>query len=205
MCSIWPNSRRPSMNPAPWGYSGRNMARFNNWCLLGFTWVGLSVLVSGCTRSDDAARAQREARSQARAGALRATHRLEAAGAEADDLVAAVSNADTATPVSLRFKLPEQPRVGQPLRLQLALAQAPGVDIDVIHVSFQPREGLDVQSERSVDFVSPAVGATQQMLVTVLPRQAGVLALAVTVLVDGNSSSIARSFMIPLIAIDPKL
>ena len=181
------------------------MGRFNNWCLLGLTWVGLSVLVSGCGKSDDAARVQREARAQARAGALLATNRLAAAGAEADDLVAAVSNADTTTPVSLRFKVPEQPRVGQPLRLQLALAQAPGVEIDSMHVSFQPREGLDVQSERTVEFVSPVVGATQQMMVTVLPGQAGVLGLAVTVLVDGNSSSIARSFMIPLIAIDPKL
>ena len=177
----------------------------NKLCRLGFALLGMAVLVAGCSKSDDAARLQREARAQARAGALAASNRLAAAGAEADDLVAAVSNADTATPVSLRFKLPEQPRVGQPLRLQLALAQAPGVEIDSMHVSFQPREGLDVQSEHSVEFVSPAVGATQQMMVTVLPGQAGVLGLAVTVQVDGNSSSIARSFMIPLIAIDPKL
>ena len=108
-------------------------------------------------------------------------------------------------PTRQRFKLAEQPRVGQSLRLQLALAQAPGVEIDTMHVSFQPREGLDVQSARSVEFVGPAVGATQQMQVTVLPGQAGVLGLGVTVLVDSSSSSIARSFMIPLIAIDRKL
>ena len=205
MCSIWQNSRRLSMIPALWGYSAWNMGRFNKWCLLGFTWVGMSVLVAGCSKSADAARVQREARAQARAGALLATNRLEAARAEADELVAAVSSADTATPVSLRFKLAEQPRVGQSLRLQLALAQAPGVEIDTMHVSFQPREGLDVQSARSVEFVGPAVGATQQMQVTVLPGQAGVLGLGVTVLVDSSSSSIARSFMIPLIAIDRKL
>lgn len=181
------------------------MGRFNNWCLLGFTWVGVGLLVSGCGKGADAARLQREARAQARAGALLANERLAAAGAEADDLVAAVSNAATETPVSLRFKLPEQPRVGQPLHLQLALAQAPGVEIDAMHVSFQPRDGLDVKSERTVEFVAPIVGATQQMQVTVLPGQAGVLGLAVTVLVDTSSSSIARSFMIPLIAIDPKL
>jgi hypothetical protein len=161
------------------------------------------ALLGGCSKSNEAAREQREARAHARAGAQAATDRLAAAGAAADDLVAAVSSADSTTPVSLRFKLTEQPRVGRQLRVQLALAQAPGLEIDAMHVSLSPREGLEVQSMRTIDFIGPPIGATQQMQVDVVPSQTGVLGLAVTVLVDSAGGSIARSFTIPLIAIDP--
>ena len=202
MYSIWPNNRSPSMNPVTWGYSEEDMlhCRINRPVALAL--LGTLALVAGCTKSNDTARTQREARAQARAGALAATDQLAAAGAAADDLVAAVSNADSPIPVSLRFKLAEQPRVGKRLRLQLALAQAPGLEIDAMHVSLQPREGLDVVSVRAIDYVGPPIGATQQMLVEVLPSQTGVLGLGVTVLVDSAGASVVRSFTIPLIAID---
>lgn len=198
----WQNSPRPSMNPMTWGYSARNMLHRRIRHLVAVALLGAAASGVGCTQGTDAARAQREARTNARAGAQAATDQLAAAGAAADDLVAAVSSADTTTPVSLRFSLAEQPRVGQPLRLQLALAQAAGLEIDALHISLQPREGLDVQSSRTIDYIEPPTGATQQMQVTVVPSQAGVLALAVTVLVDSAGTSIVRSFTIPLIAID---
>ena len=199
----WQNSPRPSMKPVTWGYSAGNMLHCRVRPLVAVALLGTVALSAACTKSTDAARTQREARAQARAGAQAATDQLTAAGAAADDLVAAVSSADTTTPVSLRFKLAEQPRVGQPLRMELALAQAAGLEIDALHISLQPREGLEVQSAKTVDYIGPPVGATQQMQVTVLPSQAGVLGLAVTVLVDSAGSSIVRSFTIPLIAIDP--
>jgi len=203
MCWIWQNSPRPSMNPATWGYSAGNMPHCRIRPLVAVALLGAAAFGAGCTQSTDAARTQREARAHARAGAQAATDQLAAAGAAADDLVAAVSSADTTTPVTLRFKLAEQPRVGEPLRLELALAQAAGLEIDALHISLQPREGLDVRSAKTVDYVGPPIGATQQMQVTVVPSQAGVLGLAVTVLVDSAGSSIVRSFTIPLIAIDP--
>ena len=205
MCSISPNNRRPSMNPGTWGYSAGNMLHRRISRTVALALLGTLALVSGCKQGSDSARAQREARSQARAGALAATDQLAAAGAAADDLVAAVSSADTAIPVSLRFKLVEQPRVGKQLRLQLALAQAPGLEIDAMHVSLQPREGLEVQSVRTVDYIGPPIGATQQIQVDVMPSQTGVLGLGVTVLVDSAGTSIVRSFTIPLIAIDTVL
>lgn len=190
------------MNLVTWGYSAVDMphCRINGPVALAL--LGTLVWVAGCTKSNDTARVQREARSQARAGAQAATDQLAAAGAAADDLVAAVSSADTATPVSLRFKVAEQPRVGKPLRVQLALAQAPGLEIDAMHVSLQSREGLEVQSVRTIDYFGPPIGATQQMQVDLLPTQTGVLGLAVTVLVDSAGSSVVRSFTIPLIAIE---
>lgn len=191
------------MNPVPWGYSARDMLYCRIGQLVAVALLGLAALGSGCTKSGDAARTQREARAEARAGAQAANEQLAAAGAAADDLVAAVSTAETSTPVSLRFKLAEQPHVGQPLQLQLALAQAAGLEIDALHISLQPREGLEVRSARAIDFLDPAIGATQQMQVTLMPSQAGVLGLAVTVLVDSSGTSIVRTFTIPLIAINP--
>ncbi len=162
------------------------------------------ALFGGCSKSNEAAREQREAHAQARAGAQAAAERLAAADAAADDLVAAVGNTDTSTLVSLRFKLAEQPRVGKLLRVQLALAQAPGLEIEAMHVSLVPRDGLNVQSTRTIDYIGPPTGATQEIQVDVLPTQTGVLGLAVTVLVDSAGASIARTFTIPLIAIDPE-
>jgi hypothetical protein len=166
------------------------------------TVLGAATFVTGCSKGSDQARAQREARAQARAGAHLATDRLAAAGAQADEMMAAVSSAPNDTRVGLRFKFTEQPRVGQPLRLELALSQAAGLEIDAMHVSLQPREGMALQSERTYDYVGPATGATQQMPVTVMPMQAGVLGLMVTVLVDSTAGSDVRSFTIPVIAIE---
>ena len=191
------------MNPVTWGYSAGNMLHRRISRPVAIALLGTLALVVGCAKSNDSARVQREARTQARAGAKVATDQLAAAGAATDDLVAAASNSNSTAPVSLRFRLAEQPRVGQPLRLELALAQSPGLDIDAMHVSLQPREGLDVKSVRTIDYVGPTMGATQQMQVTVVPSQTGVLGLAVTVLVDSAGGSVVRSFTIPLIAIDP--
>ena len=155
----------------------------------------------GCGGSASSARAQREARQQERAQLARSEARA-AASAAGDDMVAAVGTSDSQTPVSLRFKLSERPQVGQTLHLQLALAQAPNVDIDAIHISLQPREGLLLQSEHNIEVLAPDSGATQQLDVQAVPQQAGVLGLSVTVLVDTSSSSIARNYAIPLIAVE---
>jgi len=202
MCSIWPNSPRLSKNRVTWGYSAGNMLRRRIPHALLLTLLGAAALLAGCSKAADQARAQREARAQARAGAQLATDRLAAAGAEADDMVAAVSSASKDTQVSLRFKFTQQPQVGRPLRLELALSQEPGLEIDAMHVSLQPRDGMELQSERTYDYVGPAAGATQQMSVTVLPTQSGVLGLMATVLVDSARGSDVRSFTIPVIAVD---
>lgn len=190
------------MNRGAWSYSAGDMLHRRMSRPVATGLMAALVLLGGCSRSNEAAREQREARAQARAGAQAANERMAAAGAAADDLVAAVGGSDSSAPVNLRFKLAEQPRVGKTLRLQLALAQAPGLEIDAMHVSLLPREGLDVQSTRIIDYIGPQMGATQQIQVEVLPTQAGVLSLAVNVLVDSAGGSVVRSFTIPLIAID---
>lgn len=164
--------------------------------------LGAVALVSGCGGGADAARSQHEAQAAARAGAARLAGDAAAASAADADMVSAVSPVASATPVSLKFRLSDPPQVGQTLRLDLALLQAPGLDIDTLLVSLQPSEGLQIESERSVEFHAPAVGATQRIVVTLRPQEQGLLSLGATVLVNTGSGSLSRSFSIPLIAVE---
>jgi hypothetical protein len=164
--------------------------------------LGILSLVTACSGGGDEARAQREARQQARTSAQATADRLAASAGQSDDMVAAVSSAESATPVSLRFRLGDRPQVGRPLQLQLALAQAPDMEIEALHITLLPRDGLQVQSDHNLDFVSPPAGATQDLKVVLLPQQSGVLGLAVTVTVDTSKTSITRTFSVPLIAFE---
>ena len=156
--------------------------------------------LAGCGSSADQARAQHDAHSQAQAGASRTADAAAAATAAEADMVSAVSAVASTTPVGLKFSIQEPPRVGQALRLELALAQQPGLDITSMLVSFQPGDGLLLESDNSFEFHAPAAGASQRMVVTLRAQQAGLLSLGATVLVDSGSSSLARNFSIPLIA-----
>lgn len=159
-------------------------------------------LLTGCGHSADSARAEHAAHAQARTGAERdADAAAAAATAEDADMVSAVSGVASVTPVGLKFKLREPPRVGQPLRLELALAQEPGLEIDSILVSLQPSDGLALESDRNIEFHAPLAGATQRMVVTLRAQQPGLLSLGATVLVDAGTTSLSRSFSIPLIAV----
>ena len=165
-------------------------------------WVTLSAaaLLVGCGRGADQARSQHAAHSQAKVGAERSADAVAAATAAEADLVSAVSTAHSSTPVALKFRLQQPPRVGQPLQLELVLSQEPGLDITSVLVSLQPGDGLVLQSDRSFEFHAPAPGATQRMAVTLRADQPGVLSLGATILVDAGNNSVARNFLIPLIA-----
>jgi hypothetical protein len=160
--------------------------------------LGTAALVSGCGASTDKARAQHDARAAAHADTTGA-----AAAATDADLVSAVSAVTSTTPVSLKFRFNDPPLVGQALHVQLALVQAPGLDIDSMLVSLQPSDGLQIESGHSVEYHSPAVGATQHIDVTVRPQAVGLLNVGATVLVNAGGVSLTRNFSIPLIAAAP--
>lgn len=162
--------------------------------------LAAAALVTGCGRGADQARAGHTAHTQTKAGAERSAGAAAAAAAAEADLVSAVSTASSGMPVALKFRMQQPPRVGQPLRLELVLSQEPGLEINSITVSFQPGDGLVLQSDRTLEFHAPAPGATQRMEVTLRADQAGVLSLGAMVLVDSGSTSVARNFLIPLIA-----
>jgi hypothetical protein len=167
-----------------------------------FALVALATagVLAGCGR-DDKARAEHEAHVQAKLGAEHKADAADAAAAADADMVSAVSAAASATLVGLKFRMRQPPQVGQDLHLELALVQQPGIDIESMLVSFQPSDGLLLQSEHTLEYHLPPVGATQRMTVTLRPQQAGLLSLGATVLVDASSTSVAHSFSIPLIAV----
>ncbi len=123
-----------------------------------------------------------------------------AAAADEAELVSAVSPGGSTSPVGLRFKVSDPPRVGQPLRLELVMAQDPALDISHMLVSLQPGDGLVLESDRSIEFEVPPPGATHRMMVKLRAQQQGLLNLTATVLVDAGNTSLTRSFSIPLIA-----
>jgi hypothetical protein len=168
--------------------------------VFGVVALGMAAALAGCGRADKA-RAEHEARLQAKLGAAHKASAADEAAAADADMVSAVSAAASASLVGLKFRMPRPPQVGQDLNLELALVQQPGLDIESMLVSFQPSEGLLLQSERTIEIKVPAVGATQRMAVTLRPQQAGLLSLGATVLVDAGSTSVAHSFSIPLIAV----
>lgn len=119
------------------------------------------------------------------------------------DMVNAVSAAGVSTtPISMKFKLGARPLVTTPLQLTVLVIPSPDVTINHIHVSFQPGDGLQMQSDRTVDLVAPSPGIPVQEELTLVPQQIGVLSLKATVLVDTDSQSISRTYAIPLIAAD---
>jgi hypothetical protein len=168
--------------------------------VFGLVALGMAAVLAGCGRADKA-RAEHEAHAQSKLGAAHQTDAANAAAAADADMVSAVSAAASAGLVGLKFRMPRPPQVGQDLRLELALVQPPGLDIELMLVSFQPGDGLLLQSEHTLEFHLPAVGATQRMAVTLRPLQAGLLSLGATVLVDAGSTSVSHSFSIPLIAV----
>lgn len=116
------------------------------------------------------------------------------------DLVSAVSPGGSESPVGLKFKVIDPPKVGQTAHLDLVLAQDPGLDVTHMLVSLQPGDGLLLESDRSIEFQGPLPGATHRIRVNLRAQQQGLLSLNATVLVDAGNNSLTRSFSIPLIA-----
>lgn len=137
-----------------------------------------------------------QASGQGTKGVLRSGQSLDS------DLVSAVSAAHSNTPIGMRFGLAARPAVGTPLKVTVALIPAAGAGINHIHASFQPGDGLLLQSDRTLDVSDPGGGVPIEQELSVVPQQSGVLSLGATVVVDMDGGSLARSYAIPLIVRD---
>ncbi|HEX9139071.1 MAG TPA: hypothetical protein VF848_04730 [Steroidobacteraceae bacterium] len=118
------------------------------------------------------------------------------------DMVSAVSNANSTTPLTLKFRIGEQPRNGSPVHVELAVVPDPAVDIDALHIAMQVSDGLKLDSPSQVSYAEPARGRNQHFEVLVHPTKPGVLSLFVTVLVDTADASLTRNYTVPLIVLD---
>ena len=118
------------------------------------------------------------------------------------ELVTAVSSAHSNTPIAMKFGLAERPAIGAPLKVTVALIPAVDAGIRHIHASFQPGDGLLLQSDRTLDISDPGPGTVIEQELSVVPQQSGVLSLGATIVVDTDGGSLARSYAIPLIVRD---
>jgi hypothetical protein len=163
------------------------------------TWVltcvmGLALTLTAC----DSDRAQsRRARASGNAGAGVASP----GAAEDADLNAAVSLSPAATLFGLKFKLGSGPVVGQPSTVDLVVIPTGNVVFDRVHVSLHPGDGLRLLSDNSLNTTDVAAGEPIRYEVTLVPDVAGVLTLSVTLVVDAESSSLTRTYTIPVIAV----
>lgn len=156
-----------------------------------------ALLLAACGDRGEEARARHEAAQRARPDPALAGPAVP----DTADMVSAVSTADAMPPVSLKFRIDQAPRVGESLPMTLALIQEPKLAIRDMHVAIQTRDGLQLKSAATLDFNNPEAGATQLIPVEVQPLQPGVLSIAVTVLVNSEVESLARSYTIPIIVL----
>jgi hypothetical protein len=164
--------------------------------------IATAVLLAGCgmSGSKSGAAAQSQGSNQGSGQDTKAQHR---SGDTPDpDLVTAVNSAHSNTPIGMKFGLASRPAVGTPLKVTIALIPAVGAGISHIHASFQPGDGLLLQSDRTLDVSDPGAGVVIEHEVSVVPQQSGVLSLGATVMVDMDGNSLARSYAIPLIVRD---
>lgn len=155
--------------------------------------LGVAALLAGCARSADEVRAAHDARA--------GTQAVTASGPAADtDMVAAVSNVPSTTPVSLHYRLDDVPQVGKPVTIELALVTDANVHVLRLHLSFHADDGLELRGNPAVDLSEAEAGGTLRRQVVVVPQQGGVLQLHATAVVDSGDDSVARVYSIPLIA-----
>lgn len=119
------------------------------------------------------------------------------------DMVAAVSGSGNGTPISMKFRVTDRPLVGQGVPINLAITVDANSDVDRIMIALKPGEGLQLNSDPVVEIREPPKGAPQIIEINIQPTQAGVLTLEAIATVDSASSSLTRTYSIPLIAIDP--
>jgi hypothetical protein len=168
------------------------------WSSRALATIAIGTVLAACGQSANRSGAADQSQQQSRE--LKSGHK--AADPVDPDMVTAVSSARSTTPIGMKFVLSSRPVVGTPLTVTVALIPAPNVGISHIHASFQPGEGLQLQSDRTLDINDPDPGTVIQQQLSVVPQQSGVLNLNATVVVDMEGGSLARSYAIPVIVPD---
>lgn len=118
-------------------------------------------------------------------------------------MVAAVSGSGNAKPISMKFRVTERPLVGQSVPVNLAITTDADSDVDRIEITIKTGDGLQLKSDPIVEIREPPRGTPQIFEVDVQPTQAGVLTLEAIATVDTATTSLTRTYTVPLIAIDP--
>jgi hypothetical protein len=159
--------------------------------------AGLLMLVA-CTQSADDVKAARAANATGEAIAQATAAKTVTVNSDAD-MVAAVTDGVSDTPVSVAYRLTARPQLKQPTLLEVAITPDKSVKVLSMHVSIRGGDGLELKSEPRLEIADAGASDVFRESVTVVPQQQGVLQLHLTVLADSSSSSLARSYSIPLL------
>lgn len=120
-------------------------------------------------------------------------------GAVGDDFVTAVSAGRPGAPIELKFALRKRPEVGEPLEIHFAVV--PVVPLDRVIASFQAGDGLELRAGNQMPRLErPLAGEPVSHVVTIVPKRDGIFHLTAVILAESATSSIARTFTIPIIA-----
>jgi hypothetical protein len=159
--------------------------------------AGLLMLVA-CTQSADDVKATRAANTTGAAVTRAAAAKALPVNSDAD-MVAAVTDGVSDTPVSVAYRLTARPQLKQPTLLEVAITPDKSVKVLSMHVSIRGGDGLEVKSEPRLEITDAGASDVFRESITVVPQQQGVLQLHLTVLADSSTSSLARSYSIPLL------
>lgn len=163
--------------------------------------IAACVLPSGCARPSGSASASAQAAS-AQDSAQDSPQPEESADPMAGMVSAVIPGGSASRSVSVKFRIEARPTVGTPVKIMLALTPAADAQINRIHGSLLPGEGLALQSDRTFDLSDVHAGTTLFQEITVVPQQTGALSLDTTLLMQTDKSSQTSTYSIPLIAAD---
>lgn len=157
----------------------------------------LLAVLSSCSRSSGTGRS---AAAGALGGDASAAATNAATGASDADFVAAVSNASSTTPIAVRFRIGSRPVVGKPFTIEILVQPDEQQAVSHIHLTFAPTDGLALEGDATIDAGEREAKAGLRRELRVTASQAGVLSLGATALVDTDTLSITRTYLIPVIA-----
>jgi hypothetical protein len=113
-------------------------------------------------------------------------------------MVEAAAQGKSSIPVELKFDIPQRPKVGQPLQVDLALV----ANISAAPATLQ-MSGADLSlapGANQFEFPSEEAGEVYRHTVSITPNAEGVLLLGVTVVLKHDEVTDQRVFSIPIIA-----
>ena len=118
----------------------------------------------------------------------------------ADDLVRAVGDeTGGGVPVDVRFRLLTRPQIGESAKLDLVMV--PSAPLDRLVASFNAEPGLSVaEGAAPMQRDQPQAGVPIQHELTIVAQRDGIFYVTATVLADSAAGSVARTFIIPVIA-----
>jgi hypothetical protein len=113
-------------------------------------------------------------------------------------MVLAVTYGSSDVPVRLKFALPQRPKIGQPLEVEIALL--PQVPAESAEIEASVSDGLQLRSKDARELVADLhADGVYRHSIELTPTAPGVLFLSLDVTLKHDAATETRSFMIPVI------